>query len=53
MIQRIHYLDRFRPFYETPMIKVLTGLRRSGKSTMLLLIQQDLRMRGADSDLFF
>ncbi len=53
MIQRTHYLEQIRPFYQTPMIKVLTGLRRSGKSTMLLLIQQDLRVRGANSDLFF
>lgn len=53
MIKRSLYLDQIRPFYETPMIKVLTGLRRSGKSTMLLLIKQDLHAKGATEDQFF
>lgn len=53
MIKRNLYLDQIRPFYGTPMIKVLTGLRRSGKSTMLELLKQDLLDRGADEDQFF
>jgi hypothetical protein len=53
MIKRNLYLEQIRPFYETPMIKVLTGLRRSGKSTMLLLIKQDLLAKGAAENQFF
>lgn len=46
MITRIHYIERIKPFIDTDLIKVLTGIRRSGKSTMLLLIQQELFLRG-------
>lgn len=53
MIKRDLYLDRFRDFYNIPIIKVLTGMRRSGKSTMLQLIQEDLRNSGAKESQFF
>lgn len=53
MIKRDLYLDRFRDFYNIPIIKVLTGMRRSGKSTMLQLIQDDLRNSGAKESQFF
>lgn len=42
MIQRELYLSRIRPFIGTELVKVLTGIRRSGKSVMLELIQQEL-----------
>ena len=32
---RNKYLDRIRPYYETDLIKVLVGPRRSGKSMIL------------------
>ena len=53
MIKRDLYLNRFRDFYNIPIIKVLTGMRRSGKSTMLQLIQEDLRNNGAKDTQFF
>ena len=53
MIQRNLYLRLIRPFYGKPVIKVLTGLRRSGKSTMLLQIKQDLQKQGAAENQFF
>ncbi len=53
MIQRNLYLRLIRPFYGKPVIKVLTGLRRSGKSTMLLQIKQDLQKQGATENQFF
>ena len=42
-----HWLDEFR---EKKVIKVLTGLRRSGKSTILELYMQKLRAQGVASD---
>lgn len=53
MIKRTLYLKQIRPFYNTPMVKVLTGLRRSGKSTMLLLIQDDLKSDGVKEEQLF
>lgn len=46
MILRGRYINRIRPFIHTDLIKVLTGIRRSGKSVMLKLIQQELLQQG-------
>lgn len=46
MIKRESYMGRIRPFIDTDVVKILTGLRRSGKSVMLTLIQDELRDRG-------
>jgi predicted AAA+ superfamily ATPase len=40
------YYDKIRQFINKPFIKVLTGVRRCGKSTMMLLIQQLLIEQG-------
>lgn len=48
MIQRETYLSRIRPFIGNDLIKVLTGIRRSGKSVMLDLIQEELVENGVD-----
>ena len=40
------YLDRIMPFIGTPMIKVITGMRRTGKSILLRQIDELLRERG-------
>jgi len=42
MIERNNYLNSIIPFIDTELIKVLTGVRRSGKSVMLGLIQKHL-----------
>lgn len=52
MISRELYMSRIRPFIETDLIKVLTGLRRSGKSVMLNLIQQELVANGVNENQF-
>lgn len=46
MIARESYMSRIRPFIGNELIKVLTGLRRSGKSVMLDLIRQELTESG-------
>ena len=43
MVKRELYLKRIRPFYQSEMIKVLTGIRRCGKSTIIKQIIQELR----------
>lgn len=42
VIKREMYMSRIRPFIGTELIKVMTGIRRCGKSVMLELIKQEL-----------
>lgn len=42
MIKREMYMKRIRPFIGTDIIKVMTGIRRCGKSVMLDLIKEEL-----------
>ena len=53
MIKREDYLTRIRPFMDKDLVKVLTGIRRSGKSVMLELIKQELREKGVAENRFF
>ena len=48
MIQRELYMSRIRPFIGTDLIKVMTGIRRCGKSVMLELIKQELIASGVN-----
>ena len=50
MIKREIYMNRIRPFMGKDVIKVMTGIRRAGKSVMLALIQQELSESGIQSD---
>lgn len=42
MIKREMYMKKIRPFMESDLVKVVTGIRRSGKSVMLDLIKDEL-----------
>ena len=45
------YLKKIRPFYhDTEMIKVLTGIRRCGKSTILEMIKGELIDEGVSKE---
>ena len=46
MIQREHYMKVLRAYRNKPVVKVLTGLRRAGKSSLLLLLQDELLASG-------
>lgn len=48
MIQRDLYMEQIRPFIDKDIIKVMTGIRRCGKSVMLKLIQDELISEGKD-----
>lgn len=43
MIERPLYLDKIMPFVDIPFVKILTGVRRCGKSTILKMIIKKLR----------
>lgn len=46
MIFRARYIEILRNFIDKPLIKVITGIRRSGKSTVLNLLKEELLQRG-------
>ena len=46
MIIRSHYIDQIRPFFDSDLIKVITGIRRCGKSVILSQIAEELRAQG-------
>ncbi len=45
---REKYLQRIRPFYDSDIIKVITGIRRCGKSCILKAIMNELLARGVE-----
>jgi len=52
MYRRESYLSRIRPFMGRNIVKVLTGIRRCGKSALLELIQEELRSQGVAQNQF-
>lgn len=51
MVKREKYLKKIRPFYnETSLIKIIYGLRRSGKSVILSQIVDELKEKGIDDE---
>ena len=50
MIARPTYIAQLKPFIDKPQIKILTGIRRSGKSTVLLLLKDELLARGVKKE---
>lgn len=46
MIKRTIYLNQIEPFIDKDIIKIITGVRRSGKSVLLQQIQTELVKRG-------
>ena len=43
MIKREQYLKKIRGFYDSDLIKIITGIRRSGKSVILETIMNEIR----------
>lgn len=52
MIKREMYMSRIRPFMNTDLVKVMTGIRRCGKSVMLDLIKEELLQLGVNKNQF-
>ena len=48
MIKRDRYIEELRPFYDSDLIKIITGIRRSGKSVILEQIMRELKRAGKD-----
>ena len=50
MLKREIYLKRIRDFYDSDLIKILVGIRRSGKSVILNQIIEELKNRGINEN---
>lgn len=50
MILRESYLHLLRDYIDKPFIKVITGLRRSGKSVLLMMLRDELINNGIDEN---
>jgi predicted AAA+ superfamily ATPase len=48
VIERDLYLERLRSYIDKPLIKVITGIRRCGKSAILALLKNELLSKGID-----
>ncbi|RHS38803.1 ATP-binding protein [Collinsella sp. AF08-23] len=54
LYHREQYLKKIRPFYDDDLIKVITGIRRCGKSCLMAAIAEELRNRGVeDKDIIY
>ena len=49
-LKRETYLEQIRPYYESDIIKVITGVRRAGKSILLDTIKEELIDNGISQD---
>ena len=45
MIRREHYIEQIREFYDSDLIKIITGIRRCGKSVILEQVMNEIKMK--------
>lgn len=50
MIVRPHYMDILKTYRDVPLVKILAGIRRCGKSTILDMLHNDLKSSGVSED---
>ena len=50
MIIRPDYIQAVTPFIDQPLVKILAGVRRCGKSTIFEMLVEELRSRGIPDD---
>ncbi len=48
MILREHYLQQIRPFYDSDLIKIITGIRRCGKSVIMQQVRDEIQTKSTD-----
>ncbi len=50
MIYRLGYIKAIEPFIDKPLVKILAGVRRCGKSTIFEMLKQEFLRRGISED---
>ncbi|MCL2890672.1 MAG: AAA family ATPase, partial [Methanomassiliicoccaceae archaeon] len=46
IVRRDHYLSMLRDFRDEPLVKIITGIRRCGKSTLMEMFVSDFKEKG-------
>lgn len=50
MILRPDYINAITPFIDAPLVKILAGIRRCGKSTIFEMLVQEIKNKGVSAD---
>ncbi|MDD7000819.1 MAG: ATP-binding protein [Oscillibacter sp.] len=50
MINRPDYIEAVKPFIDKPLVKILAGVRRCGKSTIYEMLKEEFLRRGVSMD---
>ncbi len=50
MIDRPDYVKKIMVYLDTPFVKILTGVRRCGKSTIMKMLMEEVRKKGVSDD---
>ena len=50
MIERRNYTDMIKLYMDKPFIKIITGVHRSGKTTILRWVSRELKRRGVEEE---
>ena len=50
MIIRPDYIEAIKPLIDVPLVKILSGVRRCGKSTILAMMAEELKKRGINGE---
>ncbi|MCD8082607.1 MAG: AAA family ATPase, partial [Clostridiales bacterium] len=50
MVIRVQYMNKLKTYRDVPLVKILAGIRRCGKSTILDMLQEDLLQSGITAD---
>lgn len=50
MVKRTEYLDELKKWQDKDVVKVVTGIRRCGKKTLLISFQEELKMSGVSEN---
>ena len=48
IINRPNYIEAITPFIGQPLVKILSGIRRCGKSTIFEMLKEELIFRGVE-----
>ena len=53
MINRPIYVDKIMAYADTPFVKILTGIRRCGKSTILKMLIKEMKKKASVTIRFY
>lgn len=53
LIKRDFYIEKLKNFLDKPVIKVITGMRRVGKSTILLSLMEELKQNLDEKNIIY